>query len=218
MSYTIRSLLFFGIFFLFYMGSSAAQADYAAFLEKVKRTIYLDHLSPQVTEPVVRTALNQFGAVKNVQFIPNYMGPRNIAECALVEMENVRQAKAVLSEICQFPFMISGMPRPVRARPAQVEMFDERPIKPGRRIQCRWLDENDPDFEVARKMKRLTNKHAAEAAFLQKQQLQEEEKLAKQQLDTLKGNYKKYEMVDSIMADGTARRLARHYNLRVAED
>ncbi|KAG6667427.1 hypothetical protein I3843_01G090900 [Carya illinoinensis] len=146
------------------------------------------------------------------------MGPRNIAECALVEMEDVRQAKAVLSEISQFPFMMSGMPRPVRARPAQVEMFDERPIKPGRRIQCRWLEENDPDFEIAREMKRLTNKHAAEAAFLQKKQLQEEEKLAKQQLDTLKGNYKKYEMVDSIMADGTARRLARHYNLRVAED
>lgn len=150
------------------MGSSAAQADYDAFLVRVKRTVYLDHLSPQVSESVVRTALNQFGTVKNVQFIPNYSGPRNIAECALVEMEDIKQAKAVLSEISQYPFMMSGMPRPVRARPAEVEMFDDRPTKPGRRIQCRWLEENDPDFEVAKEIKRLTNKHTAEAAFLQR--------------------------------------------------
>ncbi|KAA0054998.1 RNA-binding family protein isoform 1 [Cucumis melo var. makuwa] len=38
------------------------------------------------------------------------------------------------------------------------------------------------------------------------QHLAEEEKLAKQQQETLRGNYKKYEIVDSVMADGTARR------------
>lgn len=199
------------------MGSSAAQAAYAAFDEKVKRTVFLDNLSPQVTEPVVRTALSQFGTVKNVHFIPNYI-ERNIPQSALVEMENVRQAEAVVSEISQFPFMMSGMPRPVRARPAEAEMFDDRPVKPGRRVQLRWLDTNDPDFEVARKIKHLTQKHAAEAAFLLEQQLLEEEKLAKQQQDTLKGSYKKYEMIESIMADGTAQRLARRYNLRLFED
>ena len=46
----------------------------------------------------------------------------------------------------------------------------------------------------------------------------EEEKLAKQQQETLKGNYKKYEIVDSVMADGTARRLAKHYNMRISDD
>ena len=49
-------------------------------------------------------------------------------------------------------------------------------------------------------------------------QLQEEEKLHKQQIDTLRGHYKKYKMIDSIMADGTAYRLARHYNLTVLDD
>ncbi|KAE8076522.1 hypothetical protein FH972_015168 [Carpinus fangiana] len=200
------------------MGSSAAQAEYAAFEEKVKRTVYLDNLSPKVTETVLKMALNQFGTVKSVQFIPNYMEPRNIPRCALVEMENSRQAGAVVSEISQFPFMMSGMPRPVRARPAQVEMFDGHPKKPGRRIQCRWLEASDPDFKIATEIKRLTWKHAAEVAFLLKQQLQEEEKLASQQQDKLKGNYKKYEMIDSIMTDGTARRLARRYNLHIGDD
>ncbi|XP_059430567.1 uncharacterized protein LOC132164148 [Corylus avellana] len=200
------------------MGSSAAQAEYAAFEEKVKRTVYLDNLSPKVTETVLKMALNQFGTVKSVQFIPNYMEPRNIPQCALVEMENSRQAEAVVSEISQFPFMMSGMPRPVRARPAQVEMFDGHPTKPGRRIQCRWLEPSDPDFKIATEIKRLTWKHAAEVAFLLKQQLQEEEKLASQQQDKLKGNYKKYEMIDSIMTDGTARRLARRYNLHIRDD
>ncbi|GLT69299.1 hypothetical protein SLA2020_414590 [Shorea laevis] len=200
------------------MGSSAAQADYAAFEEKVKRTVYLDNLSPKVTEAVVKMALNQFGTVKSVQFIQNYMEPRNIPQFALVEMENSRQAKAVVSEISQFPFMMSGMPRPVRARPAEVEMFDGHPIKPGRRIQCRWLEASDPDFKIATEIKRLTWKHAAEVAFLLKQQLQEEEKLARQQQDKLKGHHKKYEMIDSIMTDGTARRLARRYNMHIAED
>lgn len=151
-----------------YMGSSAAQADFAAFEEKVKRTVYLDNLSPKVTESVLKMALNQFGTVKSVQFIPNYMEPRNIPQCALVEMENSRQAGAVVSEISQFPFMMSGMPRPVRARPAEVEMFDGHPIKPGRRIQCRWLEASDPDFKIATEIKRLTWKHAAEVAFLLK--------------------------------------------------
>lgn len=150
------------------MGSSAAQADYAAFEEKVKRTVYLDNLSPKVTEAVVKMALNQFGTVKSVQFIQNYVEPRNIPQFALVEMENSRQAKAVVSEISQFPFMMSGMPRPVRARPAEVEMFDGHPIKPGRRIQCRWLEASDPDFKIATEIKRLTWKHAAEVAFLLK--------------------------------------------------
>lgn len=169
----LASSCFWGFFFFFrfvffsYMGSTT-EAEYAAFLEKVKRTVYLDNLSPQVTEPVIRTALDQFGNVKNVQFIPNYTEFRNIQHCALVEMENSKQAKDVVTSLHEFPFMMSGMPRPVRARAAEVEMFDDRPAKPGQRIQFRWLDPNDPDFEVAQRLKRLARKHAAEASFVLK--------------------------------------------------
>lgn len=158
---------FFRFVFFSFMGSTT-EAEYAAFLEKVKRTVYLDNLSPQVTEPVIRTALDQFGNVKNVQFIPNYTEFRNIPHCALVEMENSKQAKDVVTSLHEFPFMMSGMPRPVRARAAEVEMFDDRPAKPGQRIQFRWLDPNDPDFEVAQRLKRLARKHAAEASFVLK--------------------------------------------------
>ncbi|KAF7824654.1 RNA-binding family protein isoform 1 [Senna tora] len=199
------------------MGSSAEE-EYASFEEKVKRTVYLDNLSPQVTESVLKTALDQFATVKSIKFIPNYLEPKIAAQCALVELDSVKKAKEVILMIVQYPFMISGMPRPVRARPAEVEMFDDRPRKPGRKLTCRWLEPNDPDFEVAQEIKQLTCKHAAEAALLLKHQLQEEEKLATQQSETLKGHYKKYKLIDSIMADGTAQRLARQYNLRVADD
>ncbi|XP_023514768.1 uncharacterized protein LOC111778981 [Cucurbita pepo subsp. pepo] len=197
---------------------SATDEQYAKFEEKVKRTVYVDNLSPQVTEPVLRTALDQFGTVVSVHFIPNFTEPINSSQCALVEMKDSKEANSVISVIAQFPFMMSGMPRPVRAYPAEVEMFDDRPIKPGRKISFVWLGKDDPDFEVAKKMKCLTQRHVAEAAFLLKQQLVEEEKLAKQQQDALKANYKKYEIVEGVMTDGTARRLARRYNMRVADD
>lgn len=142
------------------------RSEFAAFEEKVRRTVYMDNVSPQVTESVLKTALGQFGNVVNVHFIPNYAVPGNIPKCVLVEMEKSKEAKAVISELQQFPFMMSGMPRPVRARPAEAEMFEDRPSKPGKKISCRWLDVNDPDLEVAEKLKQLTTKHSAEAAFL----------------------------------------------------
>ncbi|KAJ9671170.1 hypothetical protein PVL29_027245 [Vitis rotundifolia] len=197
---------------------SAAQNEYALFEQKVKRTVYIDNISPQVTDAVLKTALNQFGTVVSIHFIPNYVEPSKIPRCALVEMAKQSEAEAIISDMNNYPFMMSGMPRPARARPAEVEMFDDRPIKPGRRIQCRWLDKEDPDFEVAKKLKQLVRKHASEASFMLKNQLEEEEKLAKQQAEVLKTNYKKYEMIDSVLADGAARRLARHYNFNVSDD
>lgn len=147
------------------MGTSA-EAEYAAFEEKVKRTVYIDNLSTQVTESVLRTALDQFASVKSVQFIPNYLGPSNLAKCALVEVENTKQVECVISVATQSPFMISGMPRPVRARPSEMEMFDDRPAKPGRKIVCHWLKPNGPGFEEAMQLKNLANKSIAEAEYM----------------------------------------------------
>ncbi|KAJ8774857.1 hypothetical protein K2173_018116 [Erythroxylum novogranatense] len=195
------------------MGSTA-EAEYREFLEKVKRTVYIDNLSPRVTESVLITALSQFGVVKSVKFIPNYIESRDIPQCALLEMESQKQAKGVILDINRFSFMVSGMPRPVRARPAQAEMFDERPTKPGRKIHCRWLDSNDPDFEIGKKLKHLTQKHAAEASVLLKQQLEREEKLHRQQEEILKANYKKFELLNDVVKDKTATGLARYYNVK----
>ncbi|EXB68713.1 hypothetical protein L484_024733 [Morus notabilis] len=192
--------------------------EYAAFEDKVKRTVYIDNLSPRVTESVLRTALNQFGTVVNIQFIPNYLVPGNIPQCALIEMETSKQAFSIVSTLAQFPFMMSGMPRPVRARHAEAEMFDDRPIKPGRKLQFRWVDPSDPDFEVAKKLKHLCRKHSAEAAFMHTQQQKKEEDLTKQQEESLKQNYKKYEMIDGLLADGTARRLSCCYNINLGDD
>lgn len=146
--------------------AASTDEEYAAFGERVKRTIYIDNLSPQVTDAVLKAALDQFGNVVNVQFIPNYMNPQNLPRAALVEMETSTQADGIIAEMATSPFMVAGMPRPVSARAAVAEMFDDRPRKPGRRITFQWLDPKDPDFEVAMKTKHLIRKHAAEADFL----------------------------------------------------
>lgn len=140
----------------------SAEKAYADFEKKVKRTVYLDNLGLQVTAQVLKTALGQFGNVVNVSFIPKYMESLDIPQCALVEMETPKQARAVVRDLSGFPFMISGMPRPVRAKMAKEEMFSDRPAKPGRNIQCRWVEPGDPDYEVAQKIKDLVRKHAAE--------------------------------------------------------
>lgn len=195
----------------------ALAEEYAAFQERVKRTIYIDNLSPQVTEVVLKAALDQFGNVVNVQFIPNYIGPPNLPRAALVEMETSTQATEIITEMVNSPFMVAGMPRPVTARAAEAEMFADRPRKPGRMITFQWLDPEDPDFEVATKIKHLTRKHAAEADFLLNKQIAEEEKLAKQQAETLKANYKKFQLIDDVLADGTANKLAKKYNMHLSD-
>ncbi|KAF9616881.1 hypothetical protein IFM89_032843 [Coptis chinensis] len=199
---------------------SEAEKELLEFEEKVRKTVYLDNLSPQVTSAVIKTALGQFGTVLNVQFIRNYNNKesKNKAQCALVEMETDKQAKAIISEMKNYPFMMSGMPRPVRARDACAHMFVDRPRKPRRKLQCKWVDPKDPDFEVANKIKFLVRKHTAEAAYLLKLQLEEEEKLAKQQAEALNVNYKKYEMIEKLQGDKVLGQLANRYRLRITDD
>lgn len=189
------------------------QREYADFQQKLKRTVYLDNLSPLVTIPIVKTALGQFGVVVSAQIMPNSVDPKNAAVSALAEMQNERQAANTVTEINVNAFMIAGMPRPVRARPAVAEMFSDRPAPPGRRIQCYWIESNDPDWGVALKLKQLAKKHAAEASYLQKCQREEEEKLGEQQEKALRSNYNKYDLIDRLYEDKTAERLARHYNM-----
>ncbi|XP_059309897.1 uncharacterized protein LOC132061031 [Lycium ferocissimum] len=191
--------------------------EYAAFEDKVKRTVYIDNLSPLAKESVVKAALDQFGNVIQVKIIRTYLELKSMGRAALVEMQNADEAKTIISEICNSPFMISGMPRPVRARSAVVEMFDDRPRKPGRRMMCCWLESSDPDFEVAMKMKRIVRCHAKEANFLLKRQLEEEEKLAKEQSESLNTIYNKYELVQHVCNSGTATRLSKHYKMRIAD-
>ncbi|KAI3808558.1 hypothetical protein L1987_24511 [Smallanthus sonchifolius] len=187
----------------------------AAFEEKVKKTIYIDNLSPQVTKAVLENALNQFGNVTEVQFIPTYFASCSVY-AALVEMESIKQAEEIIREMGDSPLMISGMPRPVRAQKAQIEMFDDRPKK-RRKIVCYWMDPDHQNFDVAKKIKDLTKKHAAEAAYMMELQLAEDEKLHNQQSETLKANYKKYELIDGAQTDGTLKRLAARYGTKLNE-
>ncbi|KAJ4964957.1 hypothetical protein NE237_016806 [Protea cynaroides] len=191
---------------------------YRAFMEKVKRTVFLDNLSPEVTAAVIKTALGQFGNVINVQFIPNYTGPRNIPKCALVELETAKQAQGIIQEMTNFPFMMSGMPRPVRASAAELEMFADHPKKPGLETRCHWVEPTDPDFEVVTELKDLVKKHALEASLLLKLELEEEEKVSKHQVEVLQSNYQKFEMIDNVVADKTLIHLASQYGMRMKDD
>ncbi|KMT09964.1 hypothetical protein BVRB_5g121810 [Beta vulgaris subsp. vulgaris] len=192
--------------------ASEVEKDYVAFEEKVKRTVYLDNLSPHVDDKHIKSAFSQYhGTLTNVRFIPNYTEPCYNAKCGLLEFENEEQAKEVIEMVSIFPFMILGMPRPVRALPAKPEMFDDHPIKPGKKVQMYWLEPEDPDFEVAQTVKNLTMKHVAQRSFLHEKQLEEEEKLSNQQAETLKSYQQKYEMINSVLSGDIAERLARHY-------
>ncbi|XP_071705784.1 ASI1-immunoprecipitated protein 1-like [Rutidosis leptorrhynchoides] len=183
----------------------------AAFKEKVERTIYIDNISPHVTKSVLETAFNQFGTVTRVHFIPTYTV---YVFSALVEMETKKQADDIANEMNDSPFMVSGMPRPVRAKKARVEMFMDQPKERVNPIICTWMDPNDPKYEAAKAIKKLTKRHAAEAAFLMERQLAEEGNLHFQQNVTLKTNYKKYELIDGAHGDGTIKLLAARYKTK----
>lgn len=196
--------------------TSEAEKEYDAFMKKVKRTVYFDNISPQVTESVIRTAFEQFGGgIRSVHFISNYLDPYQ-NKCALVEMESAARASTIIDTVSTYPFMMSGMPRPVRARAAQPEMFDERPAQPRRRIQFYWLDPKDPDFEVAQRLKRVVQKHSLQRSFLLKNQQEEEVKLSKQQSEALKGHYQKFDTLDSVHPD--LKHLGKRYEMNLAED
>uniref|UniRef100_A0A3Q7GUU4 Uncharacterized protein n=1 Tax=Solanum lycopersicum TaxID=4081 RepID=A0A3Q7GUU4_SOLLC len=76
-----------------------------------------------------------------------------------------------------------------------------------------WLKSNDPNFEVATKMKRIVRIHAKEAIFLLKRQLKKEEQLAKEQSESLNAIYNKYELVQHVFKSGTPTRLRKHYKM-----
>jgi hypothetical protein len=136
--------------------------QYQEFVEKVKRTVYLDNLSHQVTEAVIKAALSQFCTIRKVSFVVNYTIPYNIPQSALVEMETEKDAEVVVSMLHDFPFMMSGMPRPVRAIQATAEMFSDRPRRPGSKLKFRWMSHTDPEFKMVKKLKLLSRKHEVE--------------------------------------------------------
>ncbi|CAN6209814.1 unnamed protein product [Urochloa humidicola] len=194
-----------------------AAKEYKEFEEKVKRSVYLDNLSVLVTDAVVTMALNQFGNVKNVNFLTNYTIPFDIPQSALVEMETEKDAEHVVNMLDEFPFMMSGMPRPVRVKRATAEMFNDRPSKPGRKLEFCWVGPTDPDCHDVRKFKFMCKRHEVENLALIKNQLHEEALLAQHQQDNLNCNYRKLESIDSVILTGSVNRLTRIYNLRFDE-
>ncbi|KAL5215540.1 hypothetical protein ABZP36_006941 [Zizania latifolia] len=140
-----------------------AKKVYADFENKVKRTIYIDHLSPQVTGSVIKAALAQCANVVDVEFIVNYTIPYDIPSAALVELDDEIQAKATLDLMNDFPFIIGGMPRPVRAIRAKPEMFRDRPPRPGFKKEFRWVKQGDgTEYEGIKKLRNLARRQEAE--------------------------------------------------------
>ncbi|ERN01448.1 hypothetical protein AMTR_s00002p00267440 [Amborella trichopoda] len=146
--------------------TTSSQGKYIEFEDKVKRTVFLDNLLPKDTISVLTKALGQFGKVISIEFLPNYTQPRDNDQCALVEMENEKQAQGVITGLSDFPFMMTGMPRPVRARIAQAEMFSDRPNHPGQSTKSRWVSRFEPNFMVVKRLKHMIRRHEAEASFL----------------------------------------------------
>uniref|UniRef100_A0ACD5ULR5 Uncharacterized protein n=1 Tax=Avena sativa TaxID=4498 RepID=A0ACD5ULR5_AVESA len=195
-----------------------AEMEYADFEARVKRTVYIDHLSPLVTSQVIKAALSQCANVANVEFIVNYTIPYDIPSAALVELEDDSQAKAAVNLMHDFPFIIGGMPRPVRAMHAKPEMFRDRPSQPGLKMEIRWIKEGDPEYDGMDKLKRLAKRQDAENMALVKNQLEEEKELAMQQQGLLDESYRKYDMLEDIVRNGKIDNLARHYDINLTHD
>ena len=138
------------------------EEDYADFEARVKRTIYIDQLSPQVTSQVITAALSQCANVVNTEFIVNHTIPYDVPAAALVELDDEPQAKAAIDLMNDFPFMIGGMPRPVRAVYAKPEMFPDRPRRPGLKFEISWAKQGDPEYDGILKLKNLAKRQEAE--------------------------------------------------------
>lgn len=191
--------------------------DYAEFEDKVKRTIYIDHLSPQVTTPVIKAALAQCANVIGVEFVVNYTIQYDIPSAALVELEDGLQAKAAVELMNDFPFMIGGMPRPVRATLAKPHMFRDRPPCPGVKKGFRWVKQGDEGYGTMVKLKNLAKRQESENMALIKNLLEEEKALEKQQQESLDANCKKYNMLDTVVQNGSIKDLARSYGVNLVD-
>ncbi|CAM0947588.1 unnamed protein product [Alopecurus aequalis] len=190
-----------------------ALKQYQEFEEKVKRTVYLDNLSDQATEAVIKAALGQFCTIRKVSFVVNYTIPYNIPQSAFVEMETEKDAEVVVGMLHDFPFMMSGMPRPVRAIRATAEMFHDRRRRPGSKLEFRWVDRTDRDYETLKKLKLLSRKHEVENFALIEHELEEEKQLAAKQQENLNCNYKMMEAMDSVLLSGMSRYISGIYNI-----
>ncbi|VAI01157.1 uncharacterized protein LOC119294692 isoform X1 [Triticum dicoccoides] len=192
-----------------------AEKEYADFEARVKRTIYIDHLSPVVTRQVIRAALSQCANVVSVEFVENYTIPYDIPAAALVELDDESQAKSAVDLMRDFPFIIGGMPRPVRASLARPEMFPDRPSPPGSKMEFLWLKQGDPEYDGMSKLKSLAKRQEAENMALIKNILEEEKELAAQQQIMLDANYHKYDLLENIVQNGTIKNLAGHYRVNL---
>ncbi|CAM0952812.1 unnamed protein product [Alopecurus aequalis] len=195
-----------------------AEKDYADFEARVKRTIYIDQLCPLVTSQVIKAGLAQCANVVSTEFVVNYTIPYDIPAAVLVELDDESQAKAAVDLMNDFPFIIDGMPRPVRAIYAKPEMFPDRPSRPGLKMEISWVQQGDPEYDGMTKLKGLAERQEAENMVLIKTELEEEMVLAMQQQETLNANYKKYDMLEDIMQNGNIKNLAYHYGFNLADN
>lgn len=198
---------------------SNAQSEYQKFEEKVKRCLMLEDVTPQATIPMIQTALGQFGTVVSIDLINDPLDPKHAAKRVIVEMRTYREAAHAVKEIQEHPFMIKGVPRPVRALSALPTMFPDRPQKPGGvKRTCEWVKPGDPDWEKYNDFKQLAKKHAQEIAYLMEVIRKEEEKLAQEQEEKVKENVKKLDEIYNCSRDRIIQRLSRYYGVKYEGD
>ncbi|GBG60867.1 hypothetical protein CBR_g15988 [Chara braunii] len=106
------------------MEGGASQFD-----QKVRRTVFLDEIAPQVTVPIMQSALSQFGKVASIKLLHHPLSALVPQGCALIEFSNEEQAMRVAATTRKNLLMVGGMPRPVRVRMASKYMFDTAEVE-----------------------------------------------------------------------------------------
>ncbi|KAG9444015.1 hypothetical protein H6P81_015355 [Aristolochia fimbriata] len=189
---------------------SASEQEYAKFLEKVSRTLYIDNLGFRVTKAMIRSGLDQFGKVVGVEILPE--DNLSTSLCVLVEMATEKDAESVIEAARELPLLIGGMPRPVRVLPAEPEMFEDRPVPPGQKIEFRWVYPGEPEFVSGGAYKEILDRHEREAEMLMQLQQEEELKLLRKQNQSLRDIVKTHDTLESAKRE--TKKLADAYGLK----
>lgn len=200
--------------------SSNAASEFQKFEEKVKRCLMIEDVTPQANNALILTALGQFGTVVSIDIINDPLASKHAPKRVIVEMKTVREAAHAVKEIQERPFMIKGVPRPVRALAAVSTMFPDRPQKPNSSTKrtCEWVKPGDPDWDKYNEFKQLAKRHVQETAFLTEAMRKEEEKLAQEQEEKVKENVKKLDEIYNCIKDKIIQRLSRHYGVKFEGD
>lgn len=179
---------------------------------QLRKTVFIDNLSPAVSIDVLKSALSQFGGIVSASLLFHELDVKKRTTASLAEMETREQAENVVGEFEEKLFMLGGLPRPVRASFASREQFPERPIKK-RRIKPKLVEHDSKEGRLALKRQKLAQRHSAEFDALEKIHQEERVALGTSQLEEFEVESEKLILIKKFEHHPAHRRIREKYEM-----